>query len=141
MDKKDTPAGDSPTAEQLNQAKASAKAEGVKEGESTGRKAERERVKAIVTHAEAKDRADMAQHLAFETDMEAEQATALLAKSPKAVPAKAGALAAAMDGRTPGVTHDAGGDEKGTTAAAKTRPAADIYSDRAKAVQAFGRPN
>ena len=49
--------------------------------------AERARIKAIVEHAEAEGRADLANHLAFDTDMTAEAAGALLAKSPKAAPA------------------------------------------------------
>lgn len=45
------------------------------------------RAKAILGHAEAAGREAMAQHLAFETDMSAEAAGAMLAKAPKAVPA------------------------------------------------------
>lgn len=140
MSKEESDKAGGPTAEQLGKAKAEAKAEGAKEGEATGRKAERDRVKAIVTHAEAQDRSEMAQHLAFETDMSVEQATALLAKSPKAA-AAAGGLAAAMAGRTPAVTADAGnGDGSGTQEPTAIAPAADIYSSRAKATQAYARP-
>jgi capsid assembly protease len=53
------------------------------EGKNEGIKAERDRIKAIVMHADAAGRTEMATHLAFETDMPADQATALLGKSPK----------------------------------------------------------
>lgn len=42
------------------------------------------RIKAILTHAEAKDRSELAEHLALETDMEPEAAIAVLAKAGKA---------------------------------------------------------
>lgn len=42
------------------------------------------RIKAILTHAEAEGRMDMAMSFAFDTDLSAEQAATLLAKSPKA---------------------------------------------------------
>ena len=57
-----------------------ARAEGTKAGAS----AERTRIKSILGSEAAQGRADMATHLAFETDMAAEAATALLAKAPKA---------------------------------------------------------
>ena len=41
------------------------------------------RIAAILGHPEAKGRADAAQHLAFKTDMGAEEAGALLASMPK----------------------------------------------------------
>lgn len=41
------------------------------------------RIKTILTHAEAKDRSDLAEHLALETDIEPEAAVALLAKAGK----------------------------------------------------------
>lgn len=41
------------------------------------------RIKAILTHAEAKDRGDLAEHLALETDMEPEAAIGILAKAGK----------------------------------------------------------
>jgi signal peptide peptidase SppA len=44
---------------------------------------ERERLQGILAHAEAQDRGELAHHLAFETDMTAETAVALLAKAPK----------------------------------------------------------
>lgn len=75
------------TAEQVEQVRAEAHAAGVKEGAAGTQAAvsqERARIKGIVTHAEAEGRADLAAHMAFDTDMTTEQATALLAKSPKA---------------------------------------------------------
>lgn len=53
------------------------------EGTADGIKAAATRIKTILGSEEAKGRADMAQHLAFESDMSAEASVALLAKSPK----------------------------------------------------------
>lgn len=58
------------------------------------RAAERTRIKGILTHASAEGRADLAAHLAFDTDMGTEAAAALLDKAPKAA-AKAAPAAAA----------------------------------------------
>lgn len=65
-------------------------------------KADRARTKAILGHANAKGREDLAHHLAFETDMSAEAAAAMLAKAP------AGAVASKLDGKVPdpNVTSD-----------------------------------
>lgn len=51
--------------------------------ENTAVQNERERLQGILAHAEAQDRGELAHHLAFETDMTAEAAVALLAKAPK----------------------------------------------------------
>jgi signal peptide peptidase SppA len=51
--------------------------------------AERARVQGIVSHAEAEGRTELAQHLAFGTDMSIEAAAAILKASPKAAPPKA----------------------------------------------------
>ena len=53
-------------------------------GHKAGAAAERERVAAILTHAEADGRSATAQTLALETDMSAEQAGKVLASTPKA---------------------------------------------------------
>ena len=45
------------------------------------------RAKAILGHAEAKGREELALSLAFDSDMSAENAAAMLAKAPKAAPA------------------------------------------------------
>lgn len=71
-----------------------ARAEGEKAGEPKGAKTERERVRAIMSHAEAKDRQELAMSVATETDMTAEQAGKLLAAAPKQ--ASSGQLAALM---------------------------------------------
>jgi hypothetical protein len=60
-----------------------AKTDGVAEGEKTGSIAARARVKTILTSEHAKGRDALAQHLAFDTDMTAEAAVAMLEKSPK----------------------------------------------------------
>lgn len=71
--------------------------------------AERTRIRAITTHAEAAGRTDMAAHLAFETDMSVEQATSLLAKAPKAAAATANPLEVAMASvKNPQVGADTG---------------------------------
>jgi signal peptide peptidase SppA len=60
-------------------------------------RAERARIKAILTDPAAKDRQDSAMHLAFETDMDAAGAVALLATLPAAA-AKADPLAGLVTG-------------------------------------------
>lgn len=62
---------------------AKAKTDGKTEGSTEAGKAAQTRIKTIVGSDEAKGRTDMANHLAFETDMSAEASIALLAKSPK----------------------------------------------------------
>lgn len=82
--------------------------------QAEARTAERARVSAILTSAEAEGRGDLANHLAFATDMTAEQATAMLSKAPRASAAAAAPavetnlLAAAMAAAgTPGISADA----------------------------------
>ena len=89
--------------------------------------AERARIKAIITGAEATGRTALANKLAFDTNMDAETACALLAAAPVAsAPAAAAAatdpLAAAMaKAGTPGIVPDgtdsADADETGATVA------------------------
>lgn len=55
------------------------------EGKAEGANAERERIKAIQTHAEAADRPALANHLALNTDMGADAAASLLAVSAKEI--------------------------------------------------------
>jgi signal peptide peptidase SppA len=71
------------------------KAEGLKEGAT----AERTRISAILGSDEAKDRGTLASHLAFETDMTADAAKAMLAKSAKEAKAPA---TATIEERTQG---------------------------------------
>lgn len=98
------PAATATTDEAVNTARA--------QGERTGRAAERARISAILTAEVAAGREALAQHLAFESDMSAEQATAMLGKSPKA--GNGGALAAAMAGALqPGIGPDAVSAETG----------------------------
>lgn len=102
-----------------------ARNEGHAEGEKAGRAAgaaeattaERTRVKTILTSAEAKDRGDLAAHLAFDSDMAADASIALLAKAPKqAAAAPADRLDQALRGTNPKVgadnTNDTGGTDK-----------------------------
>lgn len=93
----------------LREEGATAKAKAMGDGVKT----ERERISAILTSDEAEGRRELANHLAFETDMTAEAALALLAKSPKeaAIKEPVNALAAAMEQEpNPNVGADAGGD-------------------------------
>jgi signal peptide peptidase SppA len=62
---------------------------GKTEGAVEAGKAAQARIKSILGSDEAKGRAEMANHLAFETDMSAEASIALLAKSPKGEAPKA----------------------------------------------------
>ena len=76
------------------------------------RKAERARIKQIMTSEESKGRIDLAAHLAFETEQPADAAIALLKAAPKAE--GKGAMARAMDALgTPGIRQtDAPAPEK-----------------------------
>lgn len=58
-------------------------ARGFEAGAAEARTAVRLRAKAILGHPEAEGRKQMAQHLAFDTDLDAETAARLLAASPK----------------------------------------------------------
>jgi len=78
------------------EARTPALAEGEKKGHAAGVNAERERIRGILTHAEAKDRPQLAASLAFEPDMGVEQAARLLAKAAKE-PATGNAFAALMN--------------------------------------------
>jgi len=86
------------------------------EGTQAGAQAERVRVQAILTSAEAEGRTQMAQHLAFSTGMSADDAKGLLATAPVVIPLAAtstpGAeFAAAMAGvQNPAVGADAPSD-------------------------------
>ena len=72
--------------------------------------AERERVKAILSCDEAENRADLANHLALNTDLSVEAAKGILAAAPKTAqkPAASASFAAAMAGGNPNVGPDAG---------------------------------
>lgn len=67
---------------------------------------ERGRAKSILGHADAKGREDLAHYLAFETDMSADAATAMLGKAPKAAEAKTSRL----EGQVPNPQIDPGTD-------------------------------
>jgi len=91
---------------------ARARAEGATAGQAEGAKAERARIGAILTHAEAAGREAQARTLALETDLNAEQAAKVLASSPKAAAAPGNAFAAAMaTTANPKVGAEAGTDD------------------------------
>jgi signal peptide peptidase SppA len=71
-------------AEQHPQAVEALRTEAHATGMGEGAKAERERVKAILGSDEASGRDELARHLAFDGDLTAEQAVAMLGKAPKA---------------------------------------------------------
>lgn len=56
------------------------------EVQTTAKSAERSRIQTILASEEAKDRGDLAQHLAFVTDMAPDAAVAMLSKAPKIQP-------------------------------------------------------
>lgn len=122
-----------PTDAQLEAVRTEATATGTAAGVATGRadgiKAERERVQGILTHAEAKDRPQLAMSVAFETEMTVEQAAKLLAAAPKQ--AAGSALASLMAGvNNPKVGTDADVD----LGAAKPKiDTASIYAARRQA--------
>lgn len=87
-------------------ARTEARTEGEKAGEVKGVTGERERVRAIMAHVEAKDRQGLALSVATETEMTVEQAGKLLAAAPKQ--ASGGSLATLMAGlNNPKVGTDA----------------------------------
>lgn len=90
-DKPATPAASDKTHTQadVDQAVTNATATASAAGKAEGRAEERARVKGILTHAAAEGRADLAAHLAFDTDMAVDAAAALLDKAPKAQAAPA----------------------------------------------------
>lgn len=99
------------TQEQLDKARAdgiaAGKAEAAAEAAAAATKAATDRVKAITSCEAAKDRPALAAHLAFETDMAADAAIALLAKAGSEVAAApANPLAGAMAGTNPKVRAD-----------------------------------
>lgn len=98
-------------------AKAAADAAATKlaaEATATATKAERDRIKAITTHAEASDRGKLAAHIAHNTTMSVDEAIAMLAAAPKEVATAANPLAAAM-GKVPNpnIGADAGAGDDG----------------------------
>jgi ClpP class serine protease len=112
------------------EATATATATATAAGRAEGIKAERERVQSILTHAEAKDRPQLAMSVAFETEMTAEQAAKLLAAAPKQ--AAGSALASLMAGiNNPKVGADA--DVDPGAAKPKIDSAATIYARRRQA--------
>lgn len=85
--------------------------------------AERARIQAILTHEDAEGRTELAGHLAFETNMSAEAATAMLSKAPMAVFAKREtgpgfeAAMAGVDNPDVGASGDTDTDDATTLAA------------------------
>lgn len=108
-------------------ARTEALAEGEKKGRGEGVTAERERIRGILTAAEAKDRPQLAASLAFEPDMSVEQASRLLAKAAKES-SNGNAFAALMNKLpNPKVGVDAGAE----SGAEKPRiDTAEIYRNR-----------
>lgn len=105
------------TAENVNAARTEGHQAGMAEGRTAGATAERQRIQAILGSDEANGRNEMASHLAFETDMSADAAKALLGKSPKATQANAGSkLDAAMEAARPNVGASSEGGDAAETA-------------------------
>lgn len=94
-DKPATPAADKTHSQaEVDAAVAAAATSASATAKAEGRTEERARVKGILTHAAADGRADLAAHLAFDTDMAVDAAAALLDKAPKAQSAPAAPAAA-----------------------------------------------
>jgi len=90
--------------------------------ENTAVQNERERLQGILAHAEAQDRGELAHHLAFETDMTAEAAVALLAKAPKetqAAPETSGFQSAMAEISNPEITPSHEDDDEADEDVAK----------------------
>lgn len=86
---------------------------------AAARTAERDRIKAIITHPEADGRAAMAQHLAFSTDLAADTAGGLLATAPKAEAAPPRSLTGATVPQ-PNIAPQGGGSDSGDAKAGLT---------------------
>ena len=123
-------------AEGLAEGKVAGKAEGMVEGEKAGRgagiKAERERVGAILSCEEAKDRGKQALHLALQTDTSVEDAKKLLAASAKESGSQMFAQLMATQAN-PKVGLDGGGDLAGDKPTIST--AAEIFARRKQVQQ------
>ena len=116
---------------QLETARTEARSEGEKKGRSEGVNAERERIRGILAHADAKDRPQLALSLALESDMSVEQAAKLLAKAPKE-PSTGSAFAALMAGvKNPKVGVDVEEHDK-----PRIESAAELYARRKQQHQA-----
>ncbi len=123
-DKNKPAAAAKPTADNTA-ALASAREEGATEGRADletavteARTGERSRIQAIVTNEAAAGRTEMANNLAFSTDMSAEQAVSLLETAPKAEQNGGNAFAAAM-GAVGNADLGADGDGEGDDATAE----------------------
>jgi capsid assembly protease len=136
------------TAEQLAAAEAKGVAQGVTQGRAeldtavaAARTAERTRIGAILASKEAAGRFGLAQHLALETDMAAEGAEKLLARSPKEAKADTPASLFAhqmQSTENPKVGADAsgdGGEEDEATTAARISSAHKAARGELKAVK------
>jgi ClpP class serine protease len=120
------------TAAELETARTAARADGVKEGETTGHangvKAERERIGGILGCEEAKERTTLAAHLALETNTDIDAAKKLLAASPKSGTGN-GLHTAMAQLKNPKV----GADVEETQPVQRMSAPQDIYASRAKA--------
>lgn len=96
------------------------------EVQTTAKTAERSRIQTILASEEAKDRGDLAQHLAFATDMAPDAAVTMLAKAPKVEPApKTNGFEAAMNALpNPKITPAAEAEEDDVDSVAKRLAAA-----------------
>lgn len=112
---------------------AAAEKELVPKAIADGAKAERERIRAILEHAESADRPKAAMHVAMATAMTVDEAAAFLAGLPKEAPAKAeNALDVAMRAApNPKIGADA---ERERAAPGATLSSQKIYANRAKAL-------
>lgn len=129
---------------------AEARAAGVAEGRAAAEKdlsaaiakavgEERERIKAIVTSDEAQGRADLATHIAFETDTSAEAAGKLLAAAPKAKTSSALAAAMAAHG-TPGIKTQELGEQESTVKVDSSQFFAKLNEPYQRAIQGESTP-
>lgn len=88
------------------EARAEGHAAGVTEGTATGVKAERERIRGILSHAEAKDRGGLALSLALDSDLAVEQVVKALTAAPKQM--NTGFAAAMAQMKNPAVGAEGG---------------------------------
>jgi hypothetical protein len=105
------------------------------EGEKSGATIAQARIKSILTAKDAKGREELANHLAFNTAMSAEDAVATLAAAPKPqAAAPVSRLDTLMPGETPKVAESAGKDSDASVglAAALDRQLGRMGKERVK---------
>lgn len=99
--------GNTGRAAALSDGEKAGEAKGKETGRADGVKAERDRIRGILTHAEAKERGSLAVSLALESDMAVDQVAKVLAAAPKQAGNQFAAAMGGLKNPSLGVDHDA----------------------------------